>query len=69
MILLLCTSGPNLEESSFSEARGRSPKICRWADVPFPARSKAEAFEACNEKIGHETVRGSWRFEFDAPSP
>jgi hypothetical protein len=33
--------------------------------VPFPASSKAEAFEACFEKIGHKTIRDPWRFEFD----
>jgi hypothetical protein len=27
---------------------------------------KAEAAKACNEKIGHKTIRGPWRFEFDA---
>jgi hypothetical protein len=43
--------------------------MCRWADVPFPASGKAEAFEACNEKIGHKTIRGPWRFEFDASTP
>jgi hypothetical protein len=64
-----CSSQPNLGEGSFSEVRGRSTKICRWADVPFPASSKAEAFEACNEKIGEKTIRGPWRFEFDAPTP
>jgi hypothetical protein len=43
--------------------------MCRWADVPFPASSKAEAFEACNEKIGVKTIRGPWRFEFDTSAP
>ena len=37
-----------------------------WADVPFPASSKAEVSEACNEKIGDKTIRTPWRFEFDA---
>jgi hypothetical protein len=42
--------------------RRRSPKMCRWADVPFPANSKAEAFEACNEKIEVKRIHGPWRF-------
>ena len=64
-----CASRPNFGEGSFSEVRGRGTKICRLADVPFPASSKAEAFEACNEKIRHKTIRGPWRFDFDAPTP
>ena len=64
-----CTSRPNLGEGSFSEVRGRSAKMCRWADVPFLASSKAEAFEACNEKIRNKTIRGPWRFEFDTSTP
>jgi hypothetical protein len=64
-----CTSRPNLGEGSSSEVRGRSPKMCRWADVPFQASSKAEAFEACNEKIGHKMIRGPWKFEFDTSTP
>ncbi len=30
---------------------------------------KTEAAEACLEKIGDKTIRGPWRFEFDAPTP
>jgi len=37
--------------------------------VPFPSSSKVEAAKACNEKIGHKTIRGPWRFEFDASTP
>jgi hypothetical protein len=59
-------SRPDPGDGSFSEVHGRSPKMCRLADVPFPASNKAEA---CIEKIGHKTIRGPWRFEFDAPAP
>ena len=64
-----CKSRPNLGEGSFSEVRGRSPKMYRWADVSFSASTKAEAFEARNEKIGDKTILSVWRFEFDASTP
>jgi hypothetical protein len=46
---------------------GRSSVEVKRLDGEPDCRSvKAEAAKACNEKIGHKTIRGPWRFEFDA---
>jgi hypothetical protein len=46
---------------------GRSSvEVKRLEGEPDCRSVKAEAAKACNEKIGHKTIRGPWRFEFDA---
>ena len=37
--------------------------------MSLSASTKAEAFEACNEKNGDKTILSVWRFEFDASTP
>ena len=57
---------------NWAQPRGRFILGRSWTysgAVSFPASSKAEAFQACNEKIGDNTIRGPWRFEFEASTP
>jgi hypothetical protein len=49
---------------------GRSSvEVTRIQGKPDCRSFKADAAKACNEKIGHMTIHGPWRFEFDASTP
>jgi hypothetical protein len=44
-------------------------EVAMLEGTPDCRAAKAEALEACFEKIGDRTIRGPWRFEFKVPNP
>jgi hypothetical protein len=45
-----------------------SVEVAMIQGKPDCGAGKAGAAEACDEKIGHKTIRGPWRFEFEVPN-
>ena len=45
-----------------------SVEVKRLVGAPDCRSVKVESAKACNAKIGAKTIRGPWRFEFDAPT-
>jgi hypothetical protein len=46
-----------------------SVEVKRLEGEPDCPYNNAKDFEACYEKIGYRTIRGPWKFEFDASTP